>query len=137
LDSPGRYRYIHVYLEPGDSINFTADLKKIKESLTFSGINSDNSAYLNQQNFKFNSYDKRGKNNYSYIANQKPNEYKKTVDNISKQKLKFLNEYLDSHDLSSKLVNICRNSYKNLAVVRKVNYPGSHKSYNDDIAVDL
>lgn len=135
--SVGHYRYIYLYLEPGDSLNITADVNNIEETLSFSGSGVDNNAYVNKEDYKFNSYEQRVQNNHRFIADKQPNDYKQTVDKIRDQKLKFLENYSENHDLSKKMVEIYRNRYINLAVTRKINYPQSHKNFNNGEAADL
>lgn len=135
--SVGHYRYIYLYLEPGDSLNIAADVNEIKETLSFSGSGVDNNMYVNKEDYTFNSYEQRVQNNHDFIANKQPNDYKRTVDKIKNQKLEYLDKYSKSHDLSEKLIDIYRNRYNNLVVTRKINYPSSHKNFNDGKEANL
>ncbi|WP_299672562.1 TlpA family protein disulfide reductase [uncultured Polaribacter sp.] len=131
----GNNRYIYVYLKPGDSIDIKADMDVlsgndiIKNSLQLSGSGAVNSLFVNQEDYTFNSYAQRRHNNYLFIVEKDAAAYIKTVDSIRNQKLAYIKDYQSRQPLSDQLVEISKDEYRNLAVIRKMNYPSSHKNY--------
>jgi thiol-disulfide isomerase/thioredoxin len=132
----GNNREIFIYLEPGDSLHIQADMDvlsdpdMIKKTLVFSGTGVDNNEFANRVDQVFNSYKQKTQNNSMFIKDLQPDEYKHTVDSIRDTKLKYLKAYADSQNLSPKLQEIYALDFKNLAVIRKFNYPSSNKSFN-------
>ncbi|MCK0130827.1 TlpA family protein disulfide reductase [Flavobacteriaceae bacterium F08102] len=135
LKGMGNNRYIYVYLEPGDSIFMEANMdvlsgeNVIKNSLKLTGSGSVNSQFVNTADFTFNTYKNRRQNNYQFIVDKQGADYKRTVDSIRDKKLMFLEQYAKQHKLSPKLIEITKDEYINLATIRKINYPSSHKGY--------
>lgn len=139
----GVNKYIYTYLEPGDNvhieadINVISDLDIIQKTLSFSGPGSNNNEFVNQVNWTFESYLQLRQNNQLFIQNLQPDEYKRTVDSIKDTKLQFLEDYADSSKLSLTLMKIYEREFKNLPIIRKINYPSSNKFFNKDKEVTL
>ncbi|UMB53618.1 TlpA family protein disulfide reductase [Lutibacter sp. A64] len=131
----GNNRYIYLFLNPGDSIFIDAgmdvisDKDVIKNTLKLKGSGAINSTFVNQEDYTFNSYEQRRNNNYLFIVEKEAADYAKTVDSIKNVKLIYLENYKKTHPISQKLVEIYRDEYENLAIIRKMNYPSSHEGY--------
>src|SRR5690606_13311581 len=129
--------YIYIYLNPGDSLYVTADVKvlpdtdRIEKTLQFSGTAKNDNEFVNRFDFTFNSYNLLRLNNSTYIKELQPDEYKHTVDSVRDSKLVFIRKYADSVKISSKLKSIYESEAVNLAEVRKFNYPSSHAYFNE------
>ena len=143
IKGSGNNREIFVYLEPGDSLHIEADMDvvtdgdMIKKTLALSGPAKANNEFMNRVDQVFNSYPQKRQNNSEFIKVLQPNEYKKTVDSIKDEKLRYLAAYSDSVNISPKLKEIFALESKDLAVVRKFNYPSTHKSFNNGIEAVL
>lgn len=137
INGNGHNRYVYLFMNPGDSIYIEAnmdvmtDQDAIKNSLVLKGSGAANSMYVNQEDYRFNSYKQRRYNNYVFIVEKEGKEYAKTVDSIRDVKLSYLNNYKKEHPISEKLVEISKDEYNNLAIIRKINYPSSHENYSD------
>lgn len=139
MEGRGVERNIGVYVEPGDSVHITADLAiegdidRIQKTLTFSGSGTANNEYIKQDGERFDSYPQRVQNNHRFIADLGPVDYVRTVDSIRDEKLAFLAAYSDTARMSAALKEFFQDEYINLAIIRKINYPGSNKSFNDGV----
>ncbi|MFD0761153.1 TlpA family protein disulfide reductase [Lutibacter aestuarii] len=138
----GNNRYVYLFLNPGDSIYIESDMDIIsdkdiiKKTLKLKGSGAVNSTFANKEDYTFNSYTQRRNNNYTFIVEKQAADYTKTIDSIKEAKLKYLKEYQKTHQLSEKLVEVYKDEYENLAIIRKFNYPSSHEGYtNGEIAV--
>lgn len=131
----GNNRYVYLFLNPGDSIFIEADMDVIsdtdiiKNTLKLKGSGAINSTFVNQEDYTFNSYAQRRNNNYTFIVEKQAADYAKTVDSIKNAKLIYLEAYQKTHPISQKLVEIYKDDYENLAIIRKFNYPSSHEGY--------
>lgn len=143
IDGRGNNREIFVYLEPGDSIHITADMDVlsdtdiIKNTLAFSGTAVANNEFVNRIDWIFNSYKQKRENNSIFIKDMQPKEYLHTVDSIRDTKLRFLKAYADTVNISPKLREIYELDFKDLAVIRKFNYPSTNKFFNGGKEVEL
>lgn len=133
----GVNKYIYTYLEPGDSVFISADVKVladtniIQKTLAISGTNPANSKFLNNFENNFNSYELLRQNNHQSIMMLNPNEYKWYVDSIRDKQIQYLKDFDDSLKLAKKLKEIAILEYENLAAARKINYPSGNKSFNN------
>lgn len=136
IKGSGNNREIFTYLEPGDSLHIEADMDVIKDgdiiskTLVFSGNATANNNFVNRIDQVFNSYPQKRQNNSEFIKVLQPDIYKKTVDSIKDEKLRYLAAYTDSVKISPKLKEIFELESKNLAVVRKFNYPSTNEFFN-------
>lgn len=136
IKGSGNNREIFIYMEPGDSVHVQANMdvltdgEMIKKTLVFSGPAAANNYFINRVDNVFNSYPQKRQNNSEFIKELKPNVYKKTVDSIKDEKLRYLTAYTDSVNISPKLKEIFELESKNLAVIRKFNYPSTNESFN-------
>ena len=136
IKGSGNNREIFLYLEPGDSLHIEADMDVItdgdmvKKTLVLSGEAKANNVFMNRVDQVFDSYPQKRQNNSEFIKVLQPREYLKTVDSIKDEKLRYVKAYADSINISPKLREIFELESKNLAVVRKFNYPSTHKSFN-------
>lgn len=130
----GVNKYIYTYLEPGDSIYITADVNVlsdtniIQKTLKYSGTAIPNNEFMHQTDLRFNSYQQLRENNSLFIMMQEPDQYKRTVDSIKDLKLEFVKAW--EGKISPRLKQMWEDEAKNLAIVRKFNYPSQHKSFN-------
>lgn len=136
IKGSGNNREIFTYLEPGDSLHIEADMDVIKDgdiiskTLVFSGNATANNNFVNRIDRVFNSYPQKRQNNSEFIRELQPDVYKKTVDSIKDEKLRYLKAYTDSVQISPKLKEIFELESKNLAVIRKFNYPSTNEFFN-------
>lgn len=143
VDGLGIQRLIGVYLEPGDSVHVTADLavdkdvNRISNTLQYSGSGLANQHYIKSEDELFNTYEQRVQNNHRFIAEKGPVDYARAVDSIRDLKLAYLDNYADTAALSSTLETYYRDTYTNLPVIRKINYPSSNRNFNNGVAQTL
>lgn len=136
IGGSGNNREIFTYLEPGDSLHIEADMDVlsdtdiIKKTLVFSGTAVANNEFVNRVDWIFNSYRQKRENNSIFIKDMQPKEYLHTVDSIRDTKLKYLKAYADTVNISPKLQEIYELDFKDLAVIRKFNYPSTNKFFN-------
>ena len=134
---------IDIYIEPGDSLHVQAnvdlksDLEMIDKTLKYTGTGVANNYFLYNQSHEFDRYEQRVQNNHKFIAYKQANDYKRTVDSIRDLKLRYLQSYADTSNLSPALQKIFEDEYINLAMVRKFNYPSSNMRFNDGVAPEL
>lgn len=132
----GHNKIINIYLEPGDSVfisanvDFLLDTNIIEKTLAFSGKGAVNSQFVNDHDFAFNSYPQLRQNNYIFIHDLGPNAYKKNVDSIRNEEIRYIDKYDDTAHLSPTLKKIVIAEAENLASARKINYPSGNKSFN-------
>lgn len=143
IGGSGNNREIFTYIEPGDSIHIEADVNVladpdiIKKTLVYSGTGVDNNEFVNHVDQVFNSYQQKRENNSMFIKDMQPKEYLHTVDSIRDTKLKYLAAYSDTSNLSPKLKEIYELDFKDLAVIRKFNYPSTNKFFNEGKEIQL
>ncbi|WP_461533684.1 TlpA family protein disulfide reductase [Sinomicrobium sp.] len=131
------FRMVHLYLLPGDSLYIEADAEQLKESLSFTGANADNTIFVNAEERSFNDYKHKFLKNWYDVANRKPDDYKRVADSLYQEKLAFLDDFSSKHQLSPELIQFYKTNYYGEMVASKVNYPGIHASYNDLEATPL
>lgn len=143
INGRGYNKYIYIFLEPGDSINITAnvdvlsDTNMIEKTLAFSGTDANDNRFLNEADWSFNSYAQLRQNNYGFILTLEPDAYKNNADSILNEQVRYLKNYNDTAPLSPRLMEIFRSESVNLALARKIAYPSGHKSFNKDKDVVL
>ncbi len=136
IKGSGNNREIFTYLEPGDSLHVEANMdvvtdgEMIMKTLSFSGPAAANNVFINRVDWMFNSYPQKRQNNSEFIKTLQPEIYKRTVDSIKDEKLRYLAAYVDSVNISPKLKQIFELESKNLAVIRKFNYPSTNEFFN-------
>ncbi|GAA5224797.1 hypothetical protein GCM10025777_54280 [Membranihabitans marinus] len=130
LESRGVYRYVHLYVEPGDSIFVNVDLDDIEGTLAFSGTGVDNNVLVNENVFTFDTYPQRVENNYAFIAKREAAEYLEIQDSLLTTRMGFLDSMSNQLDISDHLYETFKYEYYNDGIIRKMNYPSGHTSFN-------
>lgn len=125
------FKMIYLYLEPGDSVIMNLDYTNIPGSFSFSGQGADNNLLINEEEIRFNSYKHKFLRNYYNITFREPNDYKKTVNKLRDDKLKFIDSLSGLYKISSQLTSMYRADCQNSAISSKMFYPESHKGFND------
>src|SRR5690606_19422326 len=120
---------VHVAVD----VDLEKDLNQMSKTLKYSGSGVANNEFLKAEDERFNSYPQRVQNNHDFIANKEADNYLRTVDSIRDLRLKFLEEFPATEELSEELKDIYKAEVINLAVVRKFNYPSSNKFFNDGV----
>lgn len=127
--STNRSQIVYLYLTPGDRQRFEVNAGEVQQTLTFKGKNSQNSLYLNQEDWHFNQYgDKHLKNYFGYV-NYSPEQYTQYVLGRRDKRLQFLEQFNRKDRLKSHLFEVSRIGIQNEAVTARLLYPGMRASY--------
>ncbi|WP_437920642.1 TlpA family protein disulfide reductase [Sphingobacterium sp. LRF_L2] len=130
--STNRPHIVYFYLSPGDRQQVTVDPQDISGTLLLRGKGSDNSLYLNQEDWRFNQYkDKHLKNYFSYV-HYEPGQYLSYVDGRRDERMDFLAEFSSRHAVSKQLLQISKNSIYGDAIMARLLYPRMRESYRKE-----
>ncbi|WP_051209990.1 TlpA family protein disulfide reductase [Gelidibacter mesophilus] len=131
------FKMVHLFLKPGDSVSINLDARDINSSLTFSGTDDDDIVFAIKEDQAFNDYKHKYLKNWYDVSQREPEDFKQNADKLYEKKMKFLNDFKSSHNLSSSLVSFYEtNNYSSL-VSAKVSYPGIHELYNKNKELNL
>ncbi|MFC2096850.1 TlpA family protein disulfide reductase [Bacteroidota bacterium] len=131
------FKMLYLYLEPGDSIIMNLDYNIITSSISFTGKGANNNIFINKEENEYNSYKHKYLRNYYNITYRQPLDYKRIVNQLRDEKLEFIDNFSKSKKLSTHLHEIYTADCHNDAISSKMNYPESHKSFNDGKPVIL
>ena len=127
--STNRSQIVYLYLSPGDRQRFEVSAGDVQQTLKFKGRHSQNSLYLNQEDWHFNQYgDKHLKNYFGYV-NYSPEQYTRYVLDRRDKRLQFLEQSNSKYRLKSHLIEVSRLGVQNEAVTARLLYPGMRASY--------
>ncbi|MFA6128337.1 MAG: TlpA disulfide reductase family protein [Bacteroidales bacterium] len=125
------FRMVYLWLEPGDSLTMNLDVERINETLFFAGPGEVNNVFVNLEENEFASYKHKYLENYYNITYREPADFKRVVDQLRQEKLKFIDDYAASHTLSPHLIKVYQSEYNTAAVTSKIYYPGGHSGFNN------
>lgn len=127
------FRMVWLYLEPGDSLQITADANAIESTLSFSGSGARNNEFVNQEEFRFNDYKSKFLRNYYYKTFLGPAEYQTKTMTLLLEKQNFLNQFDSEDQLSTFLKEVYQNDYLAETWASWIYYPDSHAGFNQGV----
>lgn len=131
------YRMVYLYLSPGDSLDITVDPNNIQSTLSFSGKGAGNNLFVNEEEWKFNSYKKKYLNNYYQITYYTPDDYKLKKEEIRVEKKIFLRRFEKDFQLSTHLIELYDNQYDQDMIKSLIYYPAGNAGFNDGVNPNL
>lgn len=127
-----RAAIIYLYLNAKDNQQVEANWKNIPATLTIRGKNSANSRYLNEEDWRFNSYkDKHLKNYFAYVHFDEA-QYTAYVEQRQQERQQFLADFAKKHSLAKQLKAVSNWTIYGDAIMAKLLYPSMRSSYRKE-----
>jgi len=131
------FRLVYLYLQPGDSLHMTADVKQIENTLMFTGSGADNNKFVNEEDWEFNAYKQKFLRNYYSLAEMDAEAKRESVNELLIKQHNFLHNSTNNLELSQHLIRLYETSYEYQAIRSLIYYPAGHAGFNDGKYPDL
>ncbi|WP_236978398.1 TlpA family protein disulfide reductase [Membranihabitans maritimus] len=115
-------KLIYFYLTPGEEIQFQVDASDIPETLEFTGELSDNSLFMNEDDWRFNSYKQKFLKNWHANTAYGPERFLEFADKKSEDQSKFLKQFKSEYNLTPSLVDMYTFDIQSENVTTKIYY---------------